>query len=238
MPFSLQKILEELRKIGNLPPGGKRFIVFLLVFIALISALRWVSALDYIKKFLPASIPFSDAWHSEAPEEKTYFGYFHTLNDKKQTVCVKETISLKFYGDNRIEGESKAPVHTSTGTTENSVWQYMGFRHGDDISLSYITNRNPPRGTGVYYLLPAGKDFIGYWLGRDFPDGHRVQCAYVLTESEMKTGKTCAENWPNAFKKKECKIIRREGESKGTEKIRTPINNGRIIDLLPKLLVP
>ena len=76
-------------------------------------------------------------------EETTKYGYFSTLDAREDTQkCMEEVFSMKFYADNRIEAESKANVHTNDGTMEETIWQHVGFSHGNDISLSYLSKKN------------------------------------------------------------------------------------------------
>ena len=151
-------------------------------------------------------------------EEKKMYGYFNTLDEKEQTTCMEETLSLKFYDDDTIEGKSEAMVHKMNGEQEKRIWQHLGFiRPNLEISLSYRTKEiqttatevktgaavKTEPGTGVYYLMsqPPRKNYIGYWLGLDYPHGFLVQCPYVLTESQKEKNKTCKDKWPNVFDK-------------------------------------
>ena len=146
-------------------------------------------------------------------EETDMIGYYYTLDDNQDTVCTEENLTMKSYKDgNKISGSVEAEVHDAEGDMVKRRWIYEGVRHGNDLSLYYITDSPAPTGAGVNYLLSMGGVYSGYWLGVDFPSGYRVQCPYVLVKKSDKNrpNQTCETRWPSIFNEKnECKILKK-----------------------------
>ena len=213
----LPSFRDLLHKILDASLGKQVFLVvfFILIIIVLIllftSGLTGSKSLDSIKDYVPN---FVIRWLTDSGvtderlrhKEKTMFGYFNTLNEKGTTVCMEETLSLKFYENDRIEADGEANVHKKDGGQIKRRWKYVGFKHGNDISLSFVAKESLGGSAGVLYLLPKGAENVGYWLGEDLPLGHRVQCPYLLTDSKKQTDKTCKEKWPEVFKPA-CKVL-------------------------------
>ena len=135
-------------------------------------------------------------------EESEMIGYYYTLDDKKNSVCTQENLTMKWFDDGKkISGHAEADVHKSGGGMVKRHWIYEGVRHGNDLSLFYITDKVAPTGVGVNYLMSMGGAYSGYWLGIDFPSGDRVQCPYVLVNAsdEMHMNETCETRWPDIF---------------------------------------
>ena len=145
----------------------------------------------------------------QTPKEKTMFGYFQTFDDKGKTLCMSEKFKLKVSGHS-VEGRSEGKVHKNDGTLTSKKWKQKGFRHGNTWSLAYLTDSNSPTGTGVYYLMSSGGEYVGYWLGLDFPSDSKVQCPYVLTEYEKGENETCKDRWPEIFTDKRCTKLERK----------------------------
>ncbi len=76
-------------------------------------------------------------------------------------------------------------------------WVYKGYWLGRSIALAYASDDDPPRGAGTYHLVSLGGDWLGHWMGIDFPTEKHVKCPYVLTKE--KTDKSCVEKWPRSF---------------------------------------
>ena len=143
-------------------------------------------------------------------EKKLLNGYFYTLDDVGNTVCVSEKLQLKFYEDHyTVKASSGGNVHDKDGHLIKSKWIQIGFRHGNNLALAYITDSNSPTGTGVYYLMARGNEYAGYWLGLDFPLGHKFQCPYILTPSEKPEDQTCEDRWPEVFTGEPCTILKK-----------------------------
>lgn len=150
--------------------------------------------------------------NESTPEEKRMTGYFYTLDDKGGTVCVSENIVLKFYEDKAtIEGHSSGEVHSKGGMLISKQWLLSGFRHGNDLSLAYTTDSNLRTGAGVYYPMEMGEEYAGYWLGLDFPLGHKVQCPALLTPNKKQVNETCEQRWPRVFTGNPCVILEEKG---------------------------
>jgi hypothetical protein len=142
-------------------------------------------------------------------ESKLMHGYFYTLDEKGGTVCVSEHLNLKFYEDKiTVKSDSEGNVHNEDGKLINNGWLQSGFRHGNSISLAYVTKSNSPTGTGVYYLMENGSYYSGYWMGLDFPLGHKVQCPYLLTSIEKPETESCERRWPETFNGQPCVILK------------------------------
>ncbi|MGY6217798.1 hypothetical protein ACW73L_21775, partial [Methylolobus aquaticus] len=94
------------------------------------------------------------------------------------------------------------PPHNAFGVFHQPV------RHGNSISLAYIAKSNLPTGTGVYYLMEHGSYYAGYWMGVDFPLGHKVQCPYLLTSLEKPETESCEHRWPETFNGQPCVILK------------------------------
>ena len=149
--------------------------------------------------------PFDCGFKSKISyEEKDMYGYFYTLDHEGKSVCMEERLNLRFYDDNTIQGAATGPVHKDDGTKEIKTWKLIGFRHGNDYALSYRTASPQSTGTGVFYLMSGTASPEGYWLGVDFPEGHRVQCLYVLSESRQDLS-ICE----RIGQDKKCKVLKR-----------------------------
>ena len=179
-----------------------------LVLIAILVALLFVTGSGFVcgkegEKFTCGFIK------EQKYESKRMFGYFYTLDNKGDTVCVSEQLNLRFYEDKiTVKSESGGKVHDKDGKLISGGWIQSGFRHGNSISLAYITNGNSPTGTGVYYLMENGTEYSGYWMGLDFPLGHKVQCPYLLSPTEKSETETCEHRWPDVFNGSPCVILK------------------------------
>lgn len=142
-------------------------------------------------------------------QEKDMTGYYYSLDEKGETFCSKEKFNIKFYEDKiTVLGHSVGDSSEKDGTPTAHRWIQSGYRHGNNISLAYVEDSNSPSGAGVYYLMENGSEYSGFWLGKDFPLGHKVQCPYVLTARELSYGVTCEQRWPKVFNENSvCKIL-------------------------------
>lgn len=145
-------------------------------------------------------------------EMKHMIGYYYTLDENANTTCVSEDIEMKWFTDGKtVTGATTGQVHNSDGEMVTRRWIHEGVRHGNDISLYYITDTANPTGAGVYYLMSKGGAYAGYWLGVDFPTDKRVQCPYILVgrDEKLLPEESCETKWPDVFNSKShCKILR------------------------------
>lgn len=88
-------------------------------------------------------------------------------------------------------------------------WKEKGFLHGNTLSLAYISDERPPNSNGVLYLMGDGGNYVGHWLGLDFPSEKHVQCPYILTPTEKIENTKCEEKWPEVFADQGCTVLDR-----------------------------
>ena len=156
-----------------------------------------------------SSTSFSCGFAQEpAFTSESFFGYYYDWDEKRNSVCTEEVLTLGFSDAGLIRGNSSANVKDRFGGTSVNTWIHTGFRFGDNIAAAYTTDRRRRTGNGVYYLMKSEDENAGFWVGISSPSGKTIRCPYVLTKTQKPPNESCESRWPKLFSvANECKEL-------------------------------
>lgn len=131
-----------------------------------------------------------------------YFGYFYDWDEKKRTYCSYEIVDITFSDDElSVQAKTTGKVKDRDGSLVERSWIHRGYKHGNNLAISYVTESKPTTGNGVYYLVQNQGDYAGFWVGVDWPSGKIIHCPYLLTKTEKRGNESCEDRWPQIFSK-------------------------------------
>ncbi|MEO8327577.1 MAG: hypothetical protein ABI618_17125, partial [Nitrospirota bacterium] len=109
-------------------------------------------------------------------------------------------VYLEFSDDEvSLRARTAGMVKDRDGSLIERSWIHRGYKHGNNLAVSYVTEAKPTTGNGVYYLIQTNGDYAGFWIGVDWPSGKTIRCPYLLTRTEKRGNETCEDRWPYVF---------------------------------------